>query len=42
MKYTGKLLTSNEKLKKTEYYLLKEKKQKWIIRGIQFLPGEKF
>ena len=42
MKYTGTLLTSNEKLKKTEYYLLKEKKQKWIIRGIQFLPGEKF
>ena len=39
MKYTGKLLTSNEKLKKTEKYLLTEKNEKWIIRGIQFLPG---
>jgi len=39
MKYTGTLLTSNEKLAKTEKYLFEEKKQKWIIRGIQFLPG---
>ena len=39
MKYTGTLLTSNEKLKKTEKYLFEEMKQKWIIRGIQFLPG---
>ena len=39
MKYTGTLLTSNEKLDKTEKYLFEEMKQKWIIRGIQFLPG---
>ena len=36
MKYTGQLLTSNEKLAKTEYYLLKEKKQKWIMEIYQW------
>ena len=42
MEYTGKLLTTNEKLEKTEKYLLSEKNEKWIIKGLQFLPGPGF